>query len=228
MILGSLAANETEWVFIDFQAKYEVVRNNKIIGETTIELYPVKNKNWEFVTHTQGTKGLAAILNIDAIERSEFQWKNNRPQGLNYVFQQKSLLKNKQQSIVFNWSNNTAQSKNETKAWDVPLLADSMDRHLVVLAISADLKNREENFIYPVVDKDRCENKIYKKLFVETLNLPIGKLETIRIERDRRDNKNKRTTSWHAEKYDFLPVQIEQEELDKKEKITLRLVSMQR
>lgn len=228
IIISPINAAESVEILPPFTAEYQVLRNNEIVGKAILQLRHLQQDQWEFISHTEGTKGLAALFNIDVNEHSQFHWQNGKLESLNYHFEQKTALKDKQRSINFDWVHNTAQSREGNKTWNIPVIAGVLDRHLVVLALSADLKNNAVNFNYPVVDKDKLENKQYAKLRSETLALPIGKLEAVRIERNRGTNNRKRTTSWHAPYYDFLPVQIEQQEQEKNETISLRLLSLQK
>lgn len=208
-----------------FHAEYEVLRNAKAMGKATLDLHHVQGDNWEFVTQTQGTSGLAALAGVDVREVSTFHWRNGLPESEQYQFTQKSAMKSRQRSIDFDWSKNNATSHDGDQQWAVTLKPSSMDRNLVVLAITADLKRRSKDLAYPVLDKDVVEDKHYVIKATETLDLPAGKISATRVERQRQDNTNKHNTTWHAPEHGFLPVQIEQQ--DKGSTITMKLRSWQ-
>jgi hypothetical protein len=204
-----------------FHADYQVLRNGKELGHASLQLSAAANGEWQFTSETHGTAGMAAMLGLDVVEKSTFRWTDGHPQGLHYSYAQKAAIKSRDLSIDFDWPAKTASTSDNGKAASVALDAPAMDRHLVTLALMADLKSGAADLQYRVVEKDKVSDQRYTPAGHETLALPAGSIDAVKIERDRGDSKRS-TTSWFAPQRGYLPVQIEQ--VEKNDVITMRLV----
>ena len=221
-LLSGFAATAAEMAPVKpFQADYEVLRNGKELGHATLSLRALGNGTWEFSSHTKGTKGMASLLGVDVAEKSTFRWRDGQPEGLHYEYSQEAAIKSRQRRTDFDWQSGNAQSSDGKNAYTARLEPGAIDRNLVTIALMAALKENAHELRFRVVDKDRIAEQQYREGGRETLALPAGKLDTVRIERQRQDNK-RTTISWFAPQRGWLPVQIEQVEKGG-ETITLRL-----
>jgi uncharacterized protein DUF3108 len=209
-----------------FQADYQVLRNGKELGHATLTLRQAGDGTWEFNSQTRGTKGLASLLGVDAAEKSTFRWRDGLPEGLHYSYSQEAAVKSRQSSTDFDWQKHEAQSRDGKNAWTAPLQTSAMDRSLVTLALMAQLKSGARDLTVHVVDKDKVAEQRYMQGARETLSLPAGQIDAVRVDRQRADSTRK-TTSWFAPQRNWLPVQIEQVEKNG-ETITMRLTSAPR
>jgi hypothetical protein len=101
-----------------------------------------------------------------------------------------------------------------------------MDRHLVALALMADLKAGASALSYPVVEKNQVSDQRYVQSGHETVSLGSMNVDAVKVSRDRGADSKRQTTYWFAPKRDWLPVQIEQVEKNG-ETITMRLATAQ-
>ena len=209
-----------------FHADYEVLRNGKELGVASLTLRAADHGTWEFSSQTKGTKGMASLLGVDVVEKSTFRWNAGQPEGLHYLYSQEAAIKSRQRSTEFDWQTHEAQSREGDKVWTAPLQVSAMDRNLVMIAMMAQLKAGAHDLAFKVVDKDKVSEQRYAQGAHETLSLPAGKIEAVRVERQRADN-SRTTTSWFAPQRNWLPVQIEQVEKNG-ETITMRLAAAPR
>ncbi len=205
-----------------FHADYQVLRNGKELGHATLTLRALNDGTWEFSNQTHGTAGMAALVGLDVVEKSTFRWNAGKPQGLRYSYAQKAAIKSRNTAIDFDWSAKTATTHDNGKTRSLALDTPAMDRNLVTPALMADLKSGAGDFNYRIVEKDKVSDQHYVRSDHETLALPAGSIEAVKVERDRGDSK-RRTTSWFAPQRGFLPVQIEQIEKNG-ETIAMRLL----
>jgi hypothetical protein len=205
-----------------FRADYQVLRDGKELGHATLALQPAGDGTWEFSNQTQGTKGMASMLGLDVVEKSTFRWRDGLPEGLHYSYAQQSAIKSRQRSTDFDWNSRQARSRDGKHDYIAPLQSGAMDRNLVTVALMSALKSGTRDLDFRVVDKDKLSDQHYAVSGRETLALPAGKIEAVRVDRQR-ENSQRATTSWFAPQRGFLPVQIEQVEKNG-ETITLRLV----
>ncbi len=204
-----------------FRADYQVLRNGKELGHAILQLRATSDGDWEFSSQTHGTAGMASLLGLDIVEKSTFLWNAGKPQCLHYSYAQKAAIKSHDLAIDCEWLGKTASTRDNGKAHIVALAEPAMDRHLVTLALMADLKSGTTDLDYRVVEKDKVSEQRYTQAGHETLTLPAGKIDAVKIERDRGASK-RHTTVWLAPNRDYLPVQIEQ--VEKNDTITMRLL----
>jgi hypothetical protein len=220
LVAASSAASAAPAPLQPFRIDYQVLRNGKELGHSTYKLRDGGNGNWEFVSETHGTAGMAAMLGIDVTEKSTFRWNGNRPQCLNYSYSQKGGLKSRELSVDCDWKSATATTNDKGKTSSATLDGPAMDRHLVTLALMADLKSGATDLDYRVVDKDKIAEQRFSQTGTESLSLPIGNVQAVKIARSSDDGK-RQTASWFAPLRGWLPVQIEQTDKNG-ETITLR------
>jgi len=164
---------------------------------------------------------MASMLGLDIVEKSTFRWRDGMPEGLQYRYEQHAAIKSRKRSADFDWNAREARNSDGKNDWIAPLDRSAMDRNLVTLAIMARLKAGSQDLVFPVVDKDRIAEQRYTQGARESLSLPAGTVDAVRVER-RRDDASRTTTSWFAQQRGWLPVQIEQS--DKDGIVTMRLV----
>ena len=210
-----------------FSANYQVLRNGKELGHATLSLRALENDTWEFTSQTHGTAGMASLLGLDIVEKSTFRWHAGKPQGLRYSYAQQAAIKSRNTTINFDWPAKSAVIRDNGKSIAIALDQPAMDRHLVTLALMADLKSGATALDYQVADKDKVADQRYVQGSHETLALAAGNIDAIKVERDRGSDSKRTTTSWFAPQRGFLPVQIEQIEKKNGETIVMRLVPTQ-
>ena len=99
-----------------------------------------------------------------------------------------------------------------------------MDRHLVALALMADLKSGASSLTYPVIDRTQVSEQQYVQAGHESIPVGAANIDTVKVTRDRGADSKRSTTYWFAPQKNWMPVQIEQVEKNG-ETITMRLAS---
>ncbi|MGA9335742.1 MAG: DUF3108 domain-containing protein [Rudaea sp.] len=217
------ATTSSEATVKPFHADYRVLRNGKAIGRATLSLRNTGDGVWEFDSHTHGTSGMASLLGLDVTEKSTFRWHDGHPQGLKYHYDQSAAIKSRTRDIEFDWENGTAAVRDGKKNRDLTLVPDAVDRSLVTVALMADLQTHAPTLTYHVVHSNKISDEHYSRSDSESIELPAGRVEAVRIERDRSGSK-RHTTSWFAPKRAWLPVKIEHVEKHG-DTVTLELAS---
>ena len=205
-----------------FHADYTVSRNGKEMGKATLDLRNAGN-DWEFLSQTHGTAGMAAMLGVDVQEKSTFTWNASKPECLTYNYSQKAL-KSRTTSITCDRNAKSARVDDNGKTANVALTSPVMDRHLVVLALMIDLKAGAPALNYPVIEKDQVSDQRYVQSGHETISLGSANVDAVKVSRDRGADSKRQTTYWFAPQRGWMPVQIEQVEKNG-ETITMRLAT---
>lgn len=143
-------------------------------------------------------------------ERSEFLWQDGRviPQSYSYI--QSGVSKSVEQ-VEFDWENNIAFSKEDDESWQIPIEHGVLDKLAYQLQIRELIKRAAETeFHFQVVDTDEIDAHHYRIVGEEVLETNLGGLNTVRVERVRKDSDSRSTVIWLATDWDYLLVGLEQ------------------
>jgi len=193
-----------------FTAIYSVKTAGVTIGETRRELSQ-KNGLYLFESITR-PKGIAKLFTDgQVIERSQWQFFQNRPRPLNYTFFNSGSKKNRNIKLDFDWEKNRVINTINDKPWSMPLEHDTSDKLLYQLRIMQDLPTDNEALRYPVADGGKLKYYIIEILGTEQIRTPLGVFTATRL---RYTKGRRKTTLWCAEELQYLPVRIEQRKDD--------------
>lgn len=204
--------------------EYEVFRNGDPMGRSTMQLSQDDRGEWQLETSTQGTSGLAGLAGASIVERSDFAWRDGRPELRRYRYRQSVAWRNKRRELDVVPPARSIAYDDGKHVGRLPFEDGVMDRHVVVLAIARDVAARSTELEYRVADKDRVETHRYRAAGSERVTCRAGSFDTTRVERVR-EHPGRTTTSWLAAETQWLPVKIVQREPDG-ETIEMRLESL--
>lgn len=208
-----------------YTARYQALRNGKILGEASITLAR-DGDNWRLRSQTRGTEGLAAVAGVEIVEDSLFRFVAGKLETIDYRFHQKAAWSNRERHITVDKVDGIL-SKDKKESHRFEYRRGAIDRHLITLALATDLaRGGSGPFRYPVVDRDALSDHVYRKDAGETLETPAGELRTVRLTRVR-ENPGRVTESWLALDKGFVPVRVLQSEPNG-ESFELRLLELRR
>lgn len=206
-----------------FDLRFEALRNGKRLGEARLSLRHVEGATWEFTTRTRGTEGLAALAGIEISEQSEFTWRDGRPELLQYRYRQQMAFRDRQRSLARDGAD-AIDSRDGERRHRLAFEPGVMDRHVVALALAAEVaRGASGELRFRVADRDKLEWHRYRSSARESIDVPGGRFEAIKVER-LRDNPGRTTTTWLAPALGYLPVRILQREADG-ESLEMRLLA---
>ena len=210
LIVAALVMSATSFATPkEFRAEYELYRNGKLMGSSKIALSK-SGRGYQFSTTSASEGGWASLLGGAEIkEVSEFNINGEAFQPISYSYRQSVSVKTRKRDITFDWNKQWAREDDGDNVVSYLLEPGSLDRNLVVLALAQDLKARRTSLDHMVAYKGEAVNWRFKNVNTEKVSTALGVIEASRIERVR-DNKNRSTISWHAPKYDYLPIKIQQ------------------
>ncbi len=193
----------------EFRAEYELYRNGKLMGSSQIALSKSRG-GYQFSTTSASQGGWASLVGGAEIkEVSVFNLNGDTFQPVSYSYRQSVSFKKRKRDIAFDWSKKWAREDDGDNVVSYLLEPGSLDRNLVVLALAQDLKAQRTSLNHFVAYKGESVNWNFKNAGSEKVSTALGVIEANRIERVR-DNKDRSTISWHAPKYDYLPIKIKQ------------------
>ena len=195
---------------LPFTAIYKLYVNDIPVGKGSRSLTKISADKFRFETVGE-TTGLAALIQKLRIEeRSVFTRINGKIRPLEYTYRQTGR-KSRDNQVLFNWSNHTAQDVYQGETKTVSLSENVLDRLIYQLVLMQELQQGKRQLQYQVVNKGHISTYTPTLLGKETIKTGTGELEALKYER-LASNKERRTTLWCAPQLHYLPVRVEHAE----------------
>lgn len=131
-----------------------------------------------------------------------------------YDYTRKIFGITKRESRVFDWLNRQILFSDGDDQGSYPLNGDTFDQASQQLYIQDMLARGVDTFELKIASRNRLKDYIYQASGPETLKLPIGTVEAIRV--SELDDDTRITTMWFAPAYDYQLVKLQQTEKDGK------------
>lgn len=208
------------------EARYEVLRHGKKIGELTVSLRQLENGVWHYRSDTEATAWWVKALNVSAEESAHFVWRGDRIAMLTYHHAQHAPANNRFFQHRTDWEAGTTEVRTEEVTRTVELvdnLVDPLSLRLQLAVNLADPEQRRATHDFTLLDREEIKHKQYTFDGEEKQRLPAGCFETVRIRRIENPGASKTNLSWHAEDFHWMPVRILRRE-DGKDKLDIRLL----
>lgn len=207
-------------------AVYEVLRRGSSIGEVHVSLSQSDSGLWHFDTETVATSRVARLARATAEESAWFAWHDDRVQLLSYRQVTRALGRSRYWQHELDWQANQSQTRTYEGDYLIELEPDIVDPltlrlQLAVLLANPDLRGQDLPF--RVLERNEIEDQQFFYLGEETLEVPAGCFEAVRMERFRREGSSRNYHSWHAEDFHWLPLRIVQFR-DDEEELDIRLM----
>jgi len=198
---------------LTYTAKYTLILPFR--GEATRNLKQLEDGSWQ-LSHKVDSK-LAKIR-----ETSIFDWQDNHVLPLSYRFSQKTIGKDRELNIDFDYSTQMADAISHKDKPAYPLVAGGMDKLNYQLQMRYDLMDTGLASEYMVADRDNFDPVEYELAGEEIIKTPAGEFDTLKVHRVREDEEKRDTMVWLARDWDYLVVRIEQTEKGKTYRIELK------
>lgn len=192
----------------DFEATYEFYRNGKLAGEASFSLQTT-NGQWVMRSSSRGTKGLARMAGLREQSTSRGRWHDGKPRPDAFEQNIKYRFGGDYNRADFDWSNGQVKSVHEDGETLLDLEPGTLDAVSTGLAIRTGLLQGEQEWFFPVVDKDRIDRDHFKARAPEQLDFGQGCFEVSTVEKIRRPESTRYTRTHHARELDFVPVFVE-------------------
>lgn len=208
-------------------ARYEVLRHGKKVGELIVRLEQLDNGIWHYRSDTKATAWWARTLNVSAEESAQFLWEGRQIHMLNYRHAQRAPANNRRFQHEADWEAGLTRVETEKAERSVELSEDLFDPLAMRLQMAVNLADPEQRTAplrFQLLDRSEVKPQSYSPDGEERLQLPAGCFDTLRLRRDEKPGSNKINLSWHADAFYWMPVRILQRR-DGKDRLDIRLIS---
>lgn len=208
-------------------ATYEVLRHGKKVGELDVALEQLDNGVWYYRSDTRATAWWARALNVSAEEAAHFVWRGDRIIMLTYHHSQNAPANDRYFQHRTDRDAGTTEVRTEEVRRTVELTDDMVDPLSLRLQLAvnlADAGKRDTTHEFTLLDRDEIKQKRYTHDGEESIEVPAGCFDTVRIRRIEDPGSTKNNMSWHAADFHWMPVRILRQE-DGRDKLDIRLLS---
>jgi len=196
-------------VLQDFVANYRVEKYDNVIGLSTYQLKQAAGET-HFSMRTK-VSGLVALFRDDRAE--EDSWlvaKDHALQLQRYSYHQYGSKDNRSTELAITWSDDnasgTANGKHNGKPVSIPVESDVRDTLSFQLSLMQNMASNG-NLDFAVLSKDELTEYHFKRVGTEQLEINNQSVATTIVERQQ---KERTTRLWLADKFQYTPVKIEQ------------------
>lgn len=222
-VLPSPAAGVEPAASQPFSARYELLRDGRVLGEAQLTLARGSDDTWRFETNTRGTRGLASVARAEINERSTFRWRGLIPELVEYDYRQSVAMRRRERSLRVDAASNSILSRQDDRSWELRFEDGVVDRHAVAIGIIAAVAAGRADLAFRVADRDDVESQRYRVAGRERVDVRAGSFDAVLIERIR-EKPGRDTDTWLAPELGYLAVRIRHREADG-ETLEMRLVS---
>lgn len=198
----------------DYEATYEVGLNGFSVGELEQTLTSQDDGTSKLFSRTRA-KGLFKLIKSDVVkETSVVAMADGQVKPQSYVYDRSGGDKDKHIELDFDWSTQEVAIDDKKHPWVLDLGNNTHDKHAYQLQLMLDLEADTESLSYQIADGGKLKTYDISILGRETVNTPMGKIDTIKLRRERDADSERETTLWCAPALNNLPVRLEHKEKD--------------
>lgn len=222
--LVSGEAAETPAIPPDYTAVYQVIRNDKDMAEVTVQLSHQDNI-WTLHGYTHDMQGLADLLNVKGTQTVTGSWQDGSFIPANYDFSFSLVGYKTAWHAEFDWPSGIVTTSSKSGDVQLPITGGAVDPFSLSLNISSYLDQNQARMMINIVDENKIENHVYQADLEESVDTPLGCLETTRVKRIR---KNEKRTSlvWYANDHSHVPVLMQHFKKNRKG-MKLQIISLE-
>ncbi len=195
-----------------FRAEYAISTRGLDIGRYQSELQNGP-RAYRYRNHSQPAGILSLMSQQTVSESSEGEWHAGRPRPDVYRYDRNGGSKERHAHLLFDWGMRRVENTIGGDAWRMDIPEGTLDKFAVQLAVMHDLAQGRREMSYPVADGGKLKTYRFRVVGTETLRLPAGNYQTLKLER-LRDKQKRATLLWCAPALGYLPVQVHQREED--------------
>ena len=187
----------------NFTASYAVYQNGFFLGNSKRALNSASNM-YTLSSVTESAGIAAWFFKVKIVETSRLRLKDNKLFFNSYSYDEKQKNKHDKHSLSLDKSN---QLYNSFTKQNYPLTKNLHDGLGFTLAMMHDLKNGIRKLNYTIAEKEHLKSYSIKYISEEIISTDDGDVKTLKMEHYDAKTKS-RFTFWCAEKFDFLPLRI--------------------
>ena len=191
-----------------FEASYTIFKKGTEVAKLHRSLSRLDNGEYIYRSETNSTGLVSIFYKLHILEESHWRLRDQRIEPIDYSYQRIKKKKESHKRTVFDWKNHQVNTFVNGKKSTLELIQGMTDKLLYQIDMMRDLEMGHYPVSYTIVDGVKIKTYSFEYLGEESLETPIGKLNTIKIIRQKPGKKGN-LILWCAGKLHFLPVKVE-------------------
>ncbi len=191
-----------------FTAVYALEWHGLSVGDSTLTLGQIAPATYEYRSVNRA-RGLFHLAFPDPIsERSVFTVVNGHVAPLSYGEDDGRTRADQNVTLQFDWKTGRVRGMQDGKPVDQPLESGTQDPLSVQIELMRDLAAGSRPTHFLLFDKDEAEQYRYTRERTESLDTPLGRLDTV-VYRSDRQGSDRVMRLWLAPSLGYMPIQAE-------------------
>ncbi|MFQ5469172.1 MAG: DUF3108 domain-containing protein [Gammaproteobacteria bacterium] len=205
-----LSAQANEAVVINsFSTKYTFVVDNMDLGFVTRTMRYNSDGSYRFESFSEATGILSFFVSDKILEKSIGKHIKDSLRPDTYVYQRSEGKKDRHVKLSFDWDKNRVTNKINGDLWNMTVPTGALDKLIYQYVMMLDLQKGQTTLEYKIADGGRLKDYQFDLVGKETIDTPLGSFKTVKY---KRVNDKRGTVIWFAERLNYLPVRIEQQD----------------
>jgi hypothetical protein len=197
----------------DFTATYELRIGSLRIGTSTVSLENRPDSGYRYESSSTPSPLVSWLLRDKLHETSSGTLAGNGVRPDTYHYNRSGGKTERVKELVFDWQSMRVSNDVEGNRWEMDIPAGTLDNLASQLGMMLALDQGKTDITFNIADDKKLKEYRFQVVGKETLELPAGTFETVKILR-LRENKNRETIVWCAPALNYLTVRIWQREKD--------------
>ena len=197
----------------DFEASYELTRGSLRIGTLSTSLSTDARGRYRYESRSTPTRLVAWFLKDRLQETSRGTLNADGVRPDEYHYQRSGGSRERRADLSFDWQGMTVENQVEDSNWKMTIPSGTLDKLVSQVAMMLALQQGKTDVTFNIADGGKLKEYSFRQVGRETLELPAGSFETIKITKLRK-NRKRETYIWCAPALNYLPVRIWQREKD--------------
>ena len=193
-----------------YQARYAVSVSGLPVGEAVMRLENTGPEGYRMTSEVRPNGLVAALAGGSIQEQASGVVQAGQIQPLHYTRRLEAGRRSERVELRFDWTAGQVKAQANSRQAVLALTPGIADPLSLQLQVRQDMQRGQLRASYHLVDQTAIKSYRVRNLGQETLNTPLGRLVTTRLEQFE-PGKTRKTTFWLAATLNQLPVRITQE-----------------
>ena len=191
-----------------FTVEYQVFWRGSEMGVGELSFRPTDDGRYRIELSVTPTHPVLKLTGVEIEERTDGQLTKKGLQPLRYRREQ-SGPGGRSTALDFDWTGGVVKARHRNKANTLRLDPQALDPLSLYVQVTQDMQARRLQKTYTLVNRTRQKSYAVSNQGNERLATPLGRQNTVRIQRGEADDK-RRELFWLAPELGYIPVQIVQ------------------
>jgi len=194
-----------------FEASYAWMWHGMTVAVSTVKLEH-QGDTWVYSSRSS-PRGLGKMFSQRPVQKSVMKVTDKGVQPLSYDADDGTSSTKRDAHVKFDWDNGRVTGVYEDVKVDMPLHPDIQDDSSVQIALMVELLAGREPQKFQMIDKNSVREYGYHREREESLDTPVGKLDTI-VYGAQKVGSPRVTSFWCAPARGYIPMRVEQKKGD--------------